>query len=283
MTADRSDADTTFTTLASGVRVVCVEMPHLHTACVSVFVRSGSAHESRPLAGIGHIVEHMVFKGTRSRDARRINLDAERLGADVNAHTDKDHTAFHMRGLAPHAPQFVAMLADLVQHATFPADELERERGVLLHEHTETEDDPMGTAYRLFDHASYGLHAVARPVIGSRASIERLRCADLADWVRRQYTADNVIVAAAGAVDPQAIADAAQAAFAGMPRGPVNALTAPDWIGGIRSRRVTGSSQTHLVMGFPLSGLAQGDPRGELAATLLGEGMSSPLMDELRE
>src|SRR5262245_51138106 len=83
-------------TLGNGVRVLALARPHLSTAGVSVFVRVGSAHESRALNGIGHVLEHMAFKGTRERDAYRVNLDAEQLGAEVNAHTDKDHTAYHM-------------------------------------------------------------------------------------------------------------------------------------------------------------------------------------------
>jgi predicted Zn-dependent peptidase len=109
----------------------------------------------------------MAFKGTRTRDCQRINLDAERLGAEVNAHTDKDHTAFHMRGLADDAPRFVRMLGDIVRESTFPADELEREREVLLHEFTEDDDDPLSTAFKLFDKGCWGPHPMAQPVIGS--------------------------------------------------------------------------------------------------------------------
>src|SRR4051812_40087901 len=94
-------------TLANGARVLLIDMPHLGSASVSVFVRSGSLHETARQNGINHVAEHMAFKGTLTRDAKRINLDAERLGAEVNAHTDKDHTAFHMSGLARHAPDFV--------------------------------------------------------------------------------------------------------------------------------------------------------------------------------
>jgi predicted Zn-dependent peptidase len=111
-------------TLANGVRVVTLPLPQAETATVAVFVASGSAHESRADSGISHVVEHMVFKGTATRDARRINLDAERLGAEVNAHTDKDHTAFHMRGLGGDVPALVEMLGDLVLAPSFPADEL---------------------------------------------------------------------------------------------------------------------------------------------------------------
>ena len=104
-------------------------------------MRTGSLHESPRLNGISHVVEHMAFKGTHERDCQRINLDAERLGAEVNAHTDKDHTAFHMRGLARHAGDFVRMLGDIVCNGSFPEAELERERQVILHEYVEDEDD----------------------------------------------------------------------------------------------------------------------------------------------
>src|SRR5215207_2885642 len=100
MTAPSTTDDTLVSTLANGVRVVAIRLPHLETASVSVFVHSGSGHEGRKDSGISHFVEHMAFKGTHGRSCQRINLDAEQLGADVNAHTDKDHTAYHMRGLA---------------------------------------------------------------------------------------------------------------------------------------------------------------------------------------
>ena len=258
-------------------------MPHLHTASVSVFVRSGSAHESRRLNGIGHVVEHMVFKGTAQRSSHQINLDAERLGAEANAHTDKDHSAFHLRGLAGHAPQFVAMLADLVQQPTFPADELERERQVLLQEVAEVEDDAMATAYKLFDSACYGLHPLAQPVIGSRANIERFSRDELAAWVAQQFTGANVLVAAAGGMDVDAVVRAAEQAFAGLVPGHPNTVAAPAFVGGLRSRRVAGSSQTQVVLGFPIASLVDDDPVAEVAAALLGEGMSSPLLTELRE
>src|SRR5262245_45187984 len=137
----KNDGDTVLVTLDNGVRVVVFRRPHLTTAAVSVFVRSGSQHESARQNGISHFIEHMAFKGTRSRDCQQINLDAERLGAEVNAHTDKNHTAFHIRGLAGDAGSFLQMLGDIVRGSTFPETELERERQVILHEYSEDEDD----------------------------------------------------------------------------------------------------------------------------------------------
>jgi predicted Zn-dependent peptidase len=271
------------TALPNGVRVVVLPLPHLATACASVFVKSGSAHEPRALAGIGHVIEHMAFKGTTTRDAHRINLDAERLGAEVLAHTDKDHTAFQMRGLAEHALDFVRMLGDIVRHPTFPADELERERQVLLHEFAEVEDDPMDAAYRLFDRACFGLHPAAQPVIGTRAHVERLARADLLGYVQRQYTGANVVVGVAGAVDADAVVGAVDAAFGDMPAGAPHTLAPPAYRGDVRAKALSGSGQAHVLIGGALPPLAAGDDAGTVAAAVLGEGMSSPLLQRVRE
>src|SRR5438093_7137978 len=191
------DTDTTLATLPNGARVVAIRLPHLGSASVSVFVRAGSQHESARLNGISHFIEHMAFKGTRSRDCQRINLDAERLGAEVNAYTDKDHTAFEMGGPARDAAAFVGMLGDIVRESTFPEAELTRERDVLLHEYAEDEDDAMATAFKRFDEACYGAHAAARPVIGSRTNLRRFTRSDLVAWVQQRYTAANTVVAVA--------------------------------------------------------------------------------------
>jgi predicted Zn-dependent peptidase len=284
MTRFSPDPDTTVTTLANGVRVVAIDLPHLDSVCVSVFVRTGSRHESRRLNGISHVVEHMAFKGTRERSCQQINLDAERLGAEVNAHTDKDHTAYHMRGLAQHAGVFIRMLGDIVLNSTFPQAELERERQVILHEYVEDEDDAMSTAYKLFDKLCFGSHPLAQPVIGTRRNIERFTRDELLGYVQRQYTGANVVVAVAGRIDADAVLRQAEAAFGHMPRGDENAVDAPSYLGGVASRRQAGFSQTHVVLGFPVPPLR--DPAHHasvVAAALFGEGMSSPLLDEIRE
>ena len=265
------------------MRLLAIRAPGLHTASVSVFVRSGSAHEPARDNGISHVIEHMAFKGTPTRDARRINLDAERLGADVNAHTDKDHTAYYMYGMPRDAVAMIGMLGDIVRHATYPEAELERERTVLLAELADEQDDPVATAYRLFDEASFGAHPVARPVIGTARTISRFTRDDLVRHVARQYSGANVVAGVIGDIDPDAALTALTKAFASMPRGEENMIATPAFVGGVRARRVTGSSQTHLVAGFPIASLRADDPTARVAAAVLGEGMSSPLLHHLRE
>jgi predicted Zn-dependent peptidase len=247
-------------------------------------VRVGGVDEPAGFTGMAHIFEHMAFKGTASRDCQRINLDAESLGAMVNAHTDKDHSAFHMTGLTRDAPALLHMLADIVQHGSFPADELERERQVILHEYTDFDEDPVSMAFRLFDRACYGLHPAGQPVIGSRANLERLTRADLQAHVARLYTGPNVVVAVAGPVEAQAFARQVEAAFGALPGGTPNTVEAPTWHGGVKLRRMAGSAQCQLVLGHGMPPLADAKHTAwVLAAALLGEGMSSPLLDEIRE
>lgn len=283
MTHPSCDPDTSVATLSNGVRVVTIRLPHLDTVSVSVFVRSGSRNENARLNGISHVVEHMAFKGTHERSCQQINLDAERLGAEVNAYTDKDHTAFQMHGLARHTGQFLHMLGDIVRNASFPEAELERERQVILQEVLEDQDDPMSTAYKLFDQACFGKHPMAQAVIGQRRNIERFARADLLEHVRRHYTGVNVVVGVAGAVDAGEVLQHTQSAFGTMPRGEPNLVASPAYVGGVRSRRQPGSSQTHVVLGFPAPSLQDDYHACVVAAALFGEGMSSPLMDEIRE
>ncbi|HET9822984.1 MAG TPA: pitrilysin family protein [Burkholderiaceae bacterium] len=277
----------TLAILPNAVRLVALPMPALATATVAVFVRTGSAHEARLVNGISHVVEHMVFKGTTTRDARRINVEAEHLGADANAHTDKDHTAYYLRGLPDHVGEFVDLLADLTLRPTFPADELERERQVLLQELAEDADDAVATGYKLFDAACFGLHGAALPVVGTPRHVERLQRADLATYVQRQYTGANLVVGAAGAIDADAFLRRAETAFAPLAAGTPNLVPLAVYEGGVRTRAQAGSSQTHLLLGGALPARRGGDgahtEAGALAAAVLGEGMSSPLLHELRE
>ena len=278
------DPDTLVATLGNGVRVLAIPLPHVESASVSVFVRTGSRNESPRQNGLSHVVEHMAFKGTQTRSCQQINLDAERLGAEVNAHTDKDHTAFHMRGLAAHVEAFLPMLADIVMRSTFPEAELERERQVLLQEYAEEDDDAFAAAYKLFDQLCYGKHGIAQPVIGTRRNIERFTSDELRAYVRQQYTGANVVVGVAGNVDPAAVVRQAEAAFGDMPAGALHETPAPEYLGGFAARRMVGVSQSHVVLGFPLPPLGDaGHHAGTVAAALFGEGMSSPLMDEIRE
>jgi predicted Zn-dependent peptidase len=188
-----------------------------------------------------------------------------------------------MHGMAGDAGALLRMLGDIVLEPSFPAVELERERQVLLHECTEDEEDPMSTAFKLFYKACFGLHPVAQSVIGPRRNIERLGRDDLMTYVQRQYSAGNLVVGAAGLVDPESFAREAEAVFGVLPASAANRVAAPVYRGGVATRRLAGNSQAHAVLGFAIPSLAEEEPAFTVAAAVFGEGMSSPLMDQIRE
>ena len=278
------------TTLANGVRLLAIHLPHVQSASVGVFLRVGSRDETPETNGIGHVLEHMAFKGTATRSVQAINLDAERLGADVNAYTSKDTTAYYMTGLGRHAGQFLEMTADIVLNSTFPGAELVRELEVIRQEAIEYEEDPQESSSDLLDRAIWGEHAMGMPVIGTVENIERFTRADLVAHVKSHYVAGNTVVAATGNFDVDAFLALGERLFAGMPSAK-RAVAAPaPYVGHAIGRRFSQVSQVFLNLAWPLAPAqpdTMRDPRWRLAASaaaiLFGGGMSAPFTDTVRE
>jgi predicted Zn-dependent peptidase len=280
-------------TLANGVRVLALPLPHLQSASVGVFLRVGSRDETAHTNGISHVLEHMAFKGTATRSVQEINLEAERLGADVNAFTGKDTTGFFMTGLGRHVPELLRMTADIVLNSTFPPAELERELAVIREEAIEYEEDPQERSTELLDRALWGEHPLGLPVIGTVRNIERFTRDDLVAHVRSHYLAPNTVVAAAGRLDVDAFLAQAAELFGGMAGGATAmppAASVPPYVGGALGQRFSQVSQVFVNLAWPLAPQAIEDlpqPRwrtaGSLAAMLFGGGMSAPLADTVRE
>jgi predicted Zn-dependent peptidase len=279
-------------TLPNGVRLLAIPLPHVRSTSVGVFLHVGSRDETAANNGISHVLEHMAFKGTTSRTVQEINLDAERLGADVNAFTSKDTTGYFMTGLGRHAGEFLGMLADIVQNSTFPEAELKRELEVIRQEAIEYEEDPEESSGELLDRALFGTHPLGMPVIGTVANIERFTRDDLVAHVRSHYVADQTVVAMAGEVDVEAFFAQAEALFAGMPRAatPLPEQAVPGHVGSAMGRRFTQVSQVFMNLAYPVlpaDGVDLRDQRwrlaGSLATILFGGGMSAPLTDTVRE
>lgn len=281
-------------TLPNGVRLLALPMPHVQSASVGVFLRVGSRDETPASNGISHVLEHMAFKGTTTRSVQTINLDAERLGADVNAYTGKDSTGYFMTGLGQHAPQLLRMTADIVLNSTFPETELQRELEVIRQEAIEYDEDPEGSSNELLDRAIWGSDPMGMPVIGTLRNIERFSRDDLVAHVRQHYVAGKTIVAAAGNFDVDAWMALAGELFCGMPAPSGSASVLPPvpagYVGQAVARRFTQVSQVFLNIAYPLAltGPHEMPPQrwrlaASIAANLFGGGMSAPLVDTVRE
>lgn len=281
-------------TLPNGVRLLAVPMPHVQSASVGVFLRVGSRDETPATNGISHVLEHMAFKGTATRSVQAINLDAERLGADVNAFTGKESTAYFMTGLGRHAEPLLRMTADIVLNSTFPAHELQRELEVIRQEAIEYDEDPEDSADDLLDRAIWGDASMGMPVIGTVANIEGFTRGDLVRHVQTHYVAQKTVVAAAGHFDVEAWMALAAQLFDAMPSAAEPAVAMPPvpaaYVGQAVARRFTQVSQVFLNIAYPVVPAQPGalsQQRWRLAAAvaahLFGGGMSSPLVDTVRE
>lgn len=269
--------------LPNAVRVLSIHMPHLDSVSLGAFVATGSRNESAANNGVSHFLEHMAFKGTATRDCRRITQDVERLGAEINAYTSKETTVYHVDGRREHLPVFVELLGDILQKSAFPPAELERERGVILQEWHEIQDDPGALVYELFDAACFGEQPYGQAILGPRRNIERLTRDDLVAYVRSQYTGANLVVAAAGRIEHDDFVAEVARHFGDLPAGTPNPVARPDYRGGIKARRRAGFSQSQVVIGFPIETAREAYHASLVAATLFGGGMSSPLYVDVRE
>ncbi|WP_315125626.1 pitrilysin family protein [Comamonas antarctica] len=281
-------------TLPNGVRLLALPMPHVHSASVGVFLRVGSRDETPDTNGISHVLEHMAFKGTATRSVQAINLDAERLGAEVNAFTGKDTTGYFMTGLGRHAPALLRMTADIVLNSTFPEIELQRELEVIRQEAIEYDEDPEDSANDVLDRALWGNDPMGMPVIGTVANIEGFTRQDLVRHVQQHYVAHKTLVVAAGNFDVDAWMALAAELFSGMRASddlPVPQKPEPArYVGQALARRFPQVSQVFVNLAYPLYPAAAEDRAGPrwrltaaLAAYVFGEGMSSPLVDTVRE
>lgn len=274
-------------TLANGLTLMAMPMPHLASASVAIFIRAGSRDEPAQQAGVSHFLEHMAFKGTRTRSVQAINLAAESLGADMNAYTDKDATCYYLEGLGRHMPQMLELLADIVLESNFPEAEMAREREVILQECTEYEEDPQQLSFTLLDAALWGAHPIGRPIIGTPETIEAITREDLVAHVGRHYRADRIVVAAAGNFDVDGFLALAERLFAHVPGAEggqgYRVPDTPPHTGQSKARRLPGVSQTWINIAWPMASRATHPYLASLAATLFGGGMSAPLVDAVRE
>src|SRR5262249_37828804 len=201
----------------------------------------------------------------------------------VNAYTSREQTAYYAKVLAEDVPLAVDILADILQHSVFDAEELERERTVILQEIGQANDTPEDIIFDLFQERAFPDQPIGRPVLGRPEIIERIGRERVAAYLRENYGAASMVLAAAGKIEHERVVDLAMSAFASLPRDSAASTAPAAYLGG-DLRQSRDLEQVHVVLGFP--GMAFGDPDYYPAAVLstaLGGGMSQRLFQEIRE
>jgi predicted Zn-dependent peptidase len=275
------------TVLPNGVRVVSERIPSVRSISVGVWIATGSRDEKREECGISHFIEHMVFKGTDSRRMHHIAQRMESVGGYLNAFTSKEYTCFYARGLDEHLDRALNVTCDLILTPRFPANELDKEKEVVVEEIKMYEDVPEDLIFDRFETAIYGDHPLGRPIVGYPETVRTFTREDLVDRLSTYYTPDRIVVAAAGNVDHDRIVRMVDRLWAESKRTRrtkrhIRSAAPPFETTFLEERRTI--QQAHIVTGGRCFGLA--DPRRSalsLLNTVLGGGMSSRLNQNIRE
>jgi predicted Zn-dependent peptidase len=273
------------TVLPNGLIVLTERMEHLRSVAMGVWIKSGSRCEPAETNGISHFVEHMVFKGTRSRTAQHIAREMDAIGGNLDAFTSKETICFNVKSLADHVPIALDILADLVMNPVFAPPDIERERGVILEEIKIDEDNPDVLVHELFTQNFWKNHPLGKPILGTTETVGRLAQEQLFAYHNDRFHAGNIIFSAAGNLDHDRFTEAVAEKFSSLAGGetPME-LSAPRPSARILLRNKKSLEQVQICMGVPAPPITDDNRYATLILnTVLGGGMSSRLFQTIRE
>ena len=269
-------------TLPNGARILTQRIPGVRSAALGFFVGAGSRHELASENGAAHFIEHMSFKGTATRSAGDLAREMDAIGGQVNAYTTKEHTCYYARCLDSHLDRAVDLLCDMLFASRFDQRDVEVERGVILEEIGMYEDNPEDLCAERLSAAVYRGTPLGRPILGRKATLDKMTGAWLKDYMTEHYRPENLVVALAGSFSSLAVEEL-KARFIGLERGAPRTLRPVRYTPAVTLKKKA-TEQNHLTLAFP--GLPYGHEKRftlQLLSTMLGSGMSSRLWQELRE
>lgn len=271
------------TTLSNGIRVVSHLMPEVETISLGLWVGAGARHELEREHGLSHLLEHMAFKGTASRSARRIAEEIEEVGGDLNAATGLDSTCYFARVLKGDDRVALELLADILLNSAYDREELEKEREVILQEIAGTRDNPEDVAYELMQATAYPGQALGRPILGTAQSVNAIEPDDIRAYLARTYVPRAMVFSAAGAIDHEIWVRHVEALFGRLTPKPQGEEVPAHYAGGLAASEKS-FEQSHLLIGVPAPSLLDGEYlTAQVFSDLFGGGMSSRLFQEIRE
>jgi len=285
MTTEQHDRDIQTSTLSNGVRVITERMEHVRSVSMGIWIGAGSRREQPKENGITHFIEHMVFKGTTNRSAEEIARSVDSIGGGLDAFTAKELVSYNTKVLDEHLPLAFDVLADLVLNPLFRAEDIEKEKSVILEELKMEVDNPEYLLHEIFSSNFWKDHPIGKPILGTKDTVRSFHREMLQEFFTRTYSPANILITAAGHLDHAQLADLAAERFERLPMvKPAGVDPAPVPHSRLVFRNKTSLEQTHMYMGVPSYPL----PHEErftcyVLNTVLGGGMSSRLFQKVRE
>lgn len=273
------------TKLENGLVVLSERMSHVRSVSFGIFLREGSRHERAPQNGLSHFIEHSLFKGTRRRSAAQIAEEADALGGNLDAFTGREMVGFTNKVLDEHLPRAFELSADLVTAPAFDAEELDKERNVILEEIKMVEDTPDDLVFEIFAEHFYPRHPLGRPILGTPDTLSTFRTPRVRRFYEHAYRPENLVIAAAGNIEHKELLKLVRNHFGKLPPREVPVISpAPRPQAHITLRRKAKLEQSHLVIGAPCPSLVSDQIyAAHIMCSILGGGMSSRLFQAVRE
>lgn len=272
------------TVLGNGVRVVTEQNDSSRAFAFGIFIDVGTRDEPVKLAGVSHMLEHLTFKGTKTRSAFQIAKSLECLGGDLNAYTSREYTCFHGLVLKEHWREAVDVVCDLVTSMEARQEDFDLEKSVILQELAMSNDNIEDAAYDLYFEKALGKHALGRPILGTEASVSRMKMREVVDYYASHYRGHNLVVAAAGDIDHWALVEALEKKMGRVGSKVAKKTRVKPKHPRMREVMEKQAEQTHVLIGIPVGSFK--DPSRFEAAIingLLGGGMTSKLFQSVRE
>lgn len=273
------------TTLPNGLTILTERMEHIRSVAMGVWIRAGSRHEMPEVNGISHFVEHMVFKGTKSRSAQRIAREVDAIGGNLDAFTGKETVCFNVKVLDEHVRTALDVLSDLVLNPVFADEDIVRERGVILEEIKMDEDNPDYLVHEIFTQNFWKDHPLGKPILGTQATVRTFEQNTLFDYYGKRFVGGNMVFSAAGNLHHDEFVQMVEERFSVLPGGSDNeSQVAPKTSARINLRNKKALEQVQLCLGVPSPPIAHERRYTTLLLnTVLGGGMSSRLFQTVRE
>ena len=272
-------------TLNCGIRMAMEKIPYVQSAAVGIWVKAGSADEDDRINGISHYIEHMLFKGTDNRTAKQIAEDVDRIGGNINAFTGKEATCYYIKTLDSNLEQACDILIDMFLNSQFDEVEMDKERMVILEEMKMTEDTPDDLAHDLLFEQVFQGTPLERQIIGTEKSLAGIRRQDIIDYIKKEYTRDNIVISLAGNFDEDYMCSYFEGRLAQLTASkPERTKSSRIYVPKFQTR-VKDVEQSHICMGVPGIQLDNDDLYYPMVLlnNIMGGSMSSRLFQNIRE
>ena len=272
-------------TLPNGVRVITEHMPHVRSVAMGVWIDSGSRREVGDENGIAHFIEHMVFKGTKNRTAEEIARSVDSIGGGLDAFTSKELVSYNTKVLDEHIPRAFDVVSDLVLNPLFNADDIEKEKNVILEELKMEVDNPEYLIHEIFSSNFWKDHPLGKPILGTKETVKGFHREKVVEYYHRNYAPSAILITAAGNLQHDRVMKLAEERFSSLPaNGTLPPYNKPAPHARTIFKNKASLEQVHVYMGVPSYPLKHAARFVcYVLNTILGGGMSSRLFQNIRE